>query len=219
MDGNGHKKQSAPLATDKPHGDVRQDKYAPQRMRAASSEPSVLREPANMRSDTRKRHGSNKRQTVQVNGCVSHEIAAEIERLQNQGGTCLSRSSVVTALLKKAIRGQIDMQYGALLTPVVEQAIDKRLRTREARFAALLARIAYATEQNRALLTNLLARSPGVTPQILNEILDQSGKRTKANLTRLSPQIAELITIVETWMRDKTEEGDRTPRRGVSGFP
>jgi hypothetical protein len=207
MDRNGHKKQSAAIFTNKPHGDVGQDKYAPRRMRAASIEPSILREPANMRSDTRKRHGSNKRQTVQVNGCVSREIAAEIERLRNQGGTLLSRSAVVTALLKTALRGQIDMQYGALLIPVIEQAIDHRLKAREARFAGLLVHIAYAIEQNHALLTNLLAQSPGITPEILDTILDQSGKRAKAKLARLSPQIAELITIVETWMREKTGEG------------
>ena len=105
------------------------------------------------------------------------------------------------------MQGQTDMQYGALLQPVIEQAIDKRLRSRDARFAGLLVRIAYDTAQNRALLTNLLARSPGITPEILEAILDQSGKRAKAKLIRLSPQITELIEIVETWMQDTPEEG------------
>ena len=99
------------------------------------------------------------------------------------------------------------MQYGALLRPVIEQVIEKRLAARDARFAALLVRIAFDSGQNRALLTNLLARSPGISPEILDSILDQSGQRAKANLTHLSPQISELIEIVETWMRESPDEG------------
>ena len=138
---------------------------------------------------------------------MSQETFAIIEALRNQGGKHLSRSAVAAAFLEKAIQSNVDMQYGALLKPIIEQAIDKRLRAREARFAGLLVRIAYDTEQNRALLTNLLARSPGVTPEILDAILDQSGKRAKTKLARLSPQLTELIQIVEAWMDEKTEEG------------
>lgn len=117
----------------------------------------------------------------------------------------ISISAAGNAYLKKGMQSAIDMQYGALLQPVIEQAIDRRLKARDARFAALLVRIAYDTGQSRSVLTNLLARSPGMSPDILDSILDQSGQRAKANLTHLSPQIAELIEIVETWMRDKTE--------------
>src|SRR3954452_1413726 len=82
-----------------------------------------------------KRHGSNKRRTIQVYGWVRREVAAEIERLRDQGGKRLSRSAVVAALLEKAVRGHIDMQYGALLRPVIEQAISARSRARDARLA------------------------------------------------------------------------------------
>jgi hypothetical protein len=99
--------------------------------------------------------------------------------------------------LEKAVQGHIDMQYGALLRPIIEQAIAARFRARDARFAALLVRIAYDAGQTRSLVTNLLARAPGVNPELLQTILDKSNERAKANLTHLSPQIAELIAAVE----------------------
>jgi hypothetical protein len=135
-------------------------------------------------------------------------VAAEIERLRDQGGKRLSRSAVVAALLEKAVRGHIDMQYGALLRPVIEQAISARSRARDARLAALLVRIAHDSGQTRSLVTNLLARAPGVNAELLETILDKSAERSKANLTHLSPQITELIQAVEQWMAEgHPEEG------------
>jgi hypothetical protein len=52
-----------------------------------------------------------------------------------------------------------------------------------------------------------LARAPGVSPQLLDTIIDQSAKRSQANLTHLSPQITELIQAVEQWMEAVPEEG------------
>jgi hypothetical protein len=163
-----------------------------------------------MHDHTHKHHGSHKRKVVEIGVCITPELKAELERLRDQHGKRrerLSISKVAAQFIEQGVQGQIDMQYGALLKPVIEQAIDKRLAARDGRFAALLVRIAYDTGQSRALLTNLLARSAGMSPEILDAILDQCGKRAKANLTHLSPQITELIEIVEAWMREKTEEG------------
>jgi hypothetical protein len=46
-----------------------------------------------------------------------------------------------------------------------------------------------------------------MSPDVLDAILDQSGARARANLTHLSPQITELLEIVETWMSEK-KRGD-----------
>jgi hypothetical protein len=214
MDRNAHKNKSAAIFTVKSHGDVRQDKNAPVRALSGSREPAAVERAAYGQGETAgkpKHHGSNKRRTVEIFTCVSQETFAIIEALRNQGGKHLSRSAVAAAFLEKALQSNTDLQYGALLQPVIEQAIDKRLRSRDARFAGLLVRIAYDAAQNRALLTNLLARSPGLSPEALNAILDQSGKRAKAKLAHLSPEISELIEIVETWMRDTPEEGSRNP--------
>lgn len=137
-------------------------------------------------------------------------MAAEIERLRDQGGKRLSRSAVVAAILEKGVQGQIDMQYGALLRPIIEQAISARSRARDARFAALLVRIAYDAGQTRSLVANLLARAPGVNPEILQTILDRSDERAQANLMHLSPQITDLIAAVMQWMGEGAEEGSGT---------
>jgi hypothetical protein len=195
----------------KSHGGVWQDKHAQVRTFPALPEPSGSQPPAYVQTPqpqavVPKRHGSNRRKTVEVYGCVSRETAAEIERLRSQGGKRLSRSAVVAGLLEKAVQGHLDMQYGALLRPIIEQAINARFRARDARFAALLVRIAHDTGQTRSLVTNLLARAPGVTAELLETILDRSAERSKANLTHLSPQITELVQAVQAWMGEEAEE-------------
>jgi len=201
---------------DKPHGGVWQDKHAQVRTSAAILQPSGSQPPAHVPSPKLppappKLHGSNRRRTVEVYGCVSPETAAEIERLRNQGGKRLSRSAVVAGLLEKAVQSHIDLQYGALLRPIIEQAINSRFRARDARFAALLVRIAHDAGQTRSLVTNLLARAPGVTAEVLETILDKSAERSKANLTHLSPQITELMQAVLEWMGTEPEEGSVVP--------
>jgi len=52
-----------------------------------------------------------------------------------------------------------------------------------------------------------LARAPGLSPDILDSIIDQSARRAQANLTHLSPQISELIEAVKQWMGEVPEEG------------
>ena len=211
MPGNVYKPTSKDIFTGKGNALVEQDKNAPVRTSAAIPQPPQSQLPHNVRDQAGvgvgpKRHGSNKRRTIQVYGYVRKEVAAEIERLRDQGGRRLSRSAVVAALLEKAIRGHIDMQYGALLVPVIEQAINARLKARDARFAALLVRIAHDAGQTRSLVTNLLARAPGVTAELLETILDRSADRSKANLTHLSPQITELMQAVEQWMEESAKE-------------
>ena len=46
-----------------------------------------------------------------------------------------------------------------------------------------------------------------MTKDSLNEILATADKRTKANLTRKTPQITELIKAVEKWLLEGGEEG------------
>ncbi len=60
------------------------------------------------------------------------------------------------------------------------------------------------------MVTNILGRQPGVTPDILKTILEWSGKTAKANITRRTPQITELIEAVEKWMVADGEEQARS---------
>jgi len=101
----------------------------------------------------------------------------------------------------------VDMQYGSLLQPIIEQAIRKQMRSISTRLAWLLVRVAFDSGQTRSLVTNILGRQQGVTPEVLKTILDNSSKTAKGNITRKTPQLIELIEAVEHWIGD--EEGEK----------
>jgi hypothetical protein len=105
MDRNAHKNKSADIFTDRPHGDVRQDKNAPVRALSGSMKPAAVERAAYGQGEPAgkpKHHGSNKRKTVEIFTCVSQETFAIIEALRNQGGKHLSRSVVVAAFLEES---------------------------------------------------------------------------------------------------------------------
>jgi hypothetical protein len=104
------------------------------------------------------------------------------------------------ALLERALQSHVDMQYGALLNPVIEQAIARQMRGISTRLAWLLVRIAFDSGQTRSLVTNILGRQPGVTQPLLKTLLESSGRSAKGNIMRRTPQIKELIEAVEQWM-------------------
>lgn len=74
------------------------------------------------------------------------------------------------------------------------------MRSISTRLAWLLVRVAYDGGQTRSLVTNILGRQPGMTPDLLKTILKGSGKTAKANITRRTPQIVALIEAVEEWL-------------------
>ena len=146
-----------------------------------------------------------KRKTVHLTLWVKPVVKAELERIAEQEGVSVSRAG--GALLEKALQANIDMQYSALLQPIIEQAIAKQMRSYSSRIAMLLVRVAFASEQTRGMVTNILGRQPGVTPDVLTTILDGSSKTAKGNITRKTPQLTELMDAVEQWIRAAEEEG------------
>jgi hypothetical protein len=64
----------------------------------------------------------------------------------------LTLSEAGAAIFERAIQQDIDMQYGALLQPIIEQAIRKEMRSMSTHLAFLLVRVAFASEQTRSLL-------------------------------------------------------------------
>src|SRR3954453_17956056 len=140
---------------------------------------------------------TDKRKTVPLTLWVKPFIKAEVQRLvgleQHQGKGDVSLSSVGGAFLERGLQQNVDMQYGALLGPIIEKAIDNRMRARDNRLVALLVRIAFETGQIRGIVTNNLAIQPGITNEILKTVLTESQKEAKKNITRRTPQIAEII--------------------------
>ena len=199
---------------------VRQDKGASKRARIATIQPAPrekVTRSQQLNNDTpRSQNKPNpKRKTVQLTLWVKPVVKAELKRIAEQESNKkkeekeVSISAVGGAFLEKALQTNLDMQYGALLQPIIESAIGKQMRSMSTRLAFLLVRVAFASEQTRSLVTNVLGRQQGVTPAVLNEILDGSSKAAKGKITHRTPQLEELIAEVERWFQtedNKTHE-------------
>jgi hypothetical protein len=92
------------------------------------------------------------------------------------------------------------------LQPIIEQAIRKQMRSYSNRIAILLVRSLFTSEQTRGLVTNILGRQPEVTPSMLNDILDGSSQTAKRNITRITPQLSDLLKEVEHWIHQEEEK-------------
>jgi hypothetical protein len=192
-----------------PLSGVGQDKRAASPARTASTQPAPLKKDMrshemNSNSSRTQSKPSPKRNTVQVTLWVKPVVKAELQRMAERDG--LSVSATGGAFLEKAMQANVDMQYGALFQPIMEQAIRKHMRSISTHLAWLLVRVAFDSGQTRSLVTNILGRQPGITADELKNILDGSNKMARGNITRRTPQIVELIDAVEAWMM-KEEEG------------
>jgi hypothetical protein len=162
-----------------------QDKATPQRIYKASGEASYSSPPAHPRP---KHHGSQKRKLRQVSGCVPQSTFAEIERMRdqwakNQGKTeRLSRSEVVGSLVKRGVQGNIDMQYGSMLAPVIRNEIKKDFGG-YANHTAFLSEQAYykAAEANYKLdeLFRYILKDPQELHEIQRKAKDYAGDSLK----------------------------------------
>ena len=135
------------------HGGVVQDKDARPRIFAASDQPPIPTQPTHMPKSP-KPHGSNKRKTVEIGVCIMPNLKAELLRLGEQWGSVeepLSISKVAATLIEKAVQGNIDMQYGAMLKPVIEAIFDRLFQRHLNQISNLALRSYYSAEQGRIL--------------------------------------------------------------------
>jgi hypothetical protein len=115
------------------------------------------------------------------------------------------------AYLRRALRQDIDLQYTATLEPVIERILAKYLNHRDSRIISLLVRIAFDSGQTRSIVTNILGLQPDITPELLREIIEESDKRAKTNITRKTPQITSLMEALEQWFfQTNREEGKKS---------
>ena len=184
---------------------VWQDKYAPKRVRIASAQPVT---PQNMArthqmntqsQQTQKR--SNKRKTVQVAGWISPALKAELERIAKQEKLSVSRT--VATILEEGVRQKLHIQHALLLQPIIETTIRREMHAYSSRLAILLVRSLFASEQTRSITTNILGRQAGVTQPVLEEILNGSSNTAKRNITRLTPQLSDLVEEIKKWMEQE----------------
>ena len=139
---------------------------------------------------------------------VKPEIKAELKRFAEKEG--LSVSQVGGSFLQEAIRQQLHVQHAVLLQPIIEQAISRRMAAISTRMSSLLVRGVLDTGQVRRLVINMLARQPGMTQHSLEEIIDGSREGARKQITRMTPQLASLISEVEKWLVEEgNEEGGK----------
>jgi hypothetical protein len=185
-----------------------QDKVRTSSVRPASRQP--VRDTNPTRTDvltgknTRSQNPTDhKKQRVLIGVWVEPVVKAELQRLAAQEG--LTVSAAGAALLKQAMQNNVNMQYSALLTPIIEAAIDKRMRARDSRLAWLLVRVAFDTGQTKSLVTNILGKQQGMTEETLKTVLAMSQRTAKGNMTRKTPQLAELMEALEKWLAAEQE--------------
>jgi hypothetical protein len=207
--------QKEAISFQRSRSDVRQDKSAAIRGRVASVQPErpapVLRAQQEDTQPSRTQNNTaHKRKTVPLTLWVKLIVKAEVQRLvqleEQEGKADVSLSSVGGAFLERGLQQNVDMKYGALLVPIIENAIDRRLRARDNRLVALLFRIAFETGQIRGIVTNNLAIQPGITEEIIQTVLTNSEKDAKKNITRKTPQITEMLEELATWMTVEEEK-------------
>ena len=188
---------------ERPLAGVRQDKDRNSCDRAASRQPAAVnkftRSLATSRKSARSQNASaDNLRSVPVQVWVCPIVKAELLRIASQDG--LSLSAAGAALLERGLQQNVDMQYGALLRPIIETAIARQMAGIATRLTWLLVRIAFDAGQTRSLVTNILGRQ--VTQPVLKTLLDNSNRSAKANIMRRTPQISQLISSVEQWMTE-----------------
>lgn len=186
-------------------GVVWPDNPTPHRVRAASPQPVPPKNTARThRMETKSPRGqkrsSQKRRTVQVSVWVKPGVKDELERIAKREQ--ISLSATAAAFLEKAIESDLHTQHEALYAPILRKELRQGLRASDNRLVMLLLRDAYASEQTRAIVTNILRLLPGVTPDALTTILDESSKTAKRNILRRTPQLEALMHELENIFSD-----------------
>jgi hypothetical protein len=188
---------------------VRQDKARISSAQVRTRQPAPLtkntrEQPLNSKLPRSQNRPTRNKRTKKLTLWVEPIVKDELERIAKREGLSLSKSGA--AFLKRSLQQNIDLEYSALLTPVIETAINKRMRSRDARLAWLLVRVAFDTGQTRAIVANILGRQQGMTEDVLKNILAMSQRTAKGNITRRTPQITELMEAVEKWLNAEDEK-------------
>lgn len=209
-------KQSNPTKNKDAHGDIRQDKRAFPRARTASAQPARSHIPMRAEALATKTPRSQiqhkaVRRKVQLTLWVEPIVKREILRRAKESGGNISPSEAGAELLKKGMQADLDVQYGALLTPAFENILKRYMVARDNRLALLLVRALIAIEQTRSIAVNTLGRQPAkvhnpLTPDVLNDILDHSLTDAKKKLSRRSPELKELIKELYSWVVGESQE-------------
>jgi hypothetical protein len=201
--------QSNGAAGERVDASVVQDKARFARNRAGTRQPApetkyTRAKPLNSTLPRSQNRPTHTKRTKKLTLWVEPIVKEELDRIAKREGLSLSKSGA--AFLKRSLQQNIDLAYSALLTPIIEAAIDRRMRSRDNRLAFLLARNAFAAEQTRAIAANILGRQQGMTEETLKHILAMTKRAAQGTLTRRNPELEELIAAIKQWLEHEEQE-------------
>jgi hypothetical protein len=158
------------------------------------------------------RKRSSKRQTVKLTVWMKQPVYEEVQRIAENAQLSLSRLGATA--LEEWIHQRIHRQQEALFYPKLRQIIREERQASENRIIFFLMRIAFAAEQSRILITNVLHRmlrflikEPKEVEQTFTALVDQSNKMAKRNIILKTPQLKSLLEEWEVSFPERREEG------------
>jgi short subunit dehydrogenase-like uncharacterized protein len=181
------------------HTGVMQDKYPPGRISAGLNQPATATLVADLnprvnknttrsqniypfRADDRpKHHGSEKRQTVQIAGRVSHAVKSEVVRLAKLKGW--TESKTVATLVEQAIAGNLAEQFSVMLKNTLREAVTELMTKASSRAGNLALEALYSAEEGRVLTVYLLRLILGSDIDILPQIIKDAQDQTRENIS------------------------------------
>ena len=188
---------------------VVQDKYPPGRIDVFSDQPQSAGAPPesakNTASSTKppadnrpKHHGSETRQTAQIWGRAPFTTKARVSAIAKAQG--LTESKVVVNLVHKALQIDADVQYGAMLRPVIQDQIHKDIQSYSNRNANINLKALYAAEQNRLLSIHILRFLTDLveSPDELVPIITACQENAWKNITRMNSDMPDATPRKET---------------------
>jgi hypothetical protein len=134
-------------------------------------------------------------------------VRAEFERIAKREK--LSVSSVGATACEEWVRYDIHRQQSAILETKMRQLIREENRALGNRIVFFLMRIAFASEQARILISNVLKwvlTLAGVDQKSYYSMVDDSNKMAKRNIITKTPQLNSLLEEWEHSFIDPREE-------------
>jgi hypothetical protein len=217
--------RNAFMHPERPRGGVRQDKGVLTNALSASQEPAPLekggrahfvnKDSPRSQNAPRIHSLSNARvKLVHTTFWLHPLVRAELERIAQCESLTLSQ--VGATGLDQWVRGRLHAQHEAVLYPVLRQLVRDELRAFGNRIIFFLMRIAFAAEQSRILITNVLHKltiQMGLPIDNFNKLVDSSNKMARRNIIAHSPEIKRLCEEWEASRGDEKED-DKTNSNG-----
>ena len=156
----------------KAHAGVRQDKSVPLIKRSASTHGY----------QGNKGGQSNPNSLVPFTTQLKRFVRTEIHRIAKENK--ISDSAAGSALLERMIQHNADMQYGALLEPIIKNEIRKDMGGFSNRLAYLTVQVYYSAEESRIINTRVLSYLFGSDTEVYKQVVAEAKKEARANIRR-----------------------------------